>query len=170
MALPLVVAGVAARAAAKKVATTAAKKVAKNAAKKAAKKEVDYTVLGTVAKAVSKGQDPVKVIKGLNRKVNKETLKDLTTSSINGVPLLSKSQLDKLIGPKVSPKKIVEAVAKKKDKPKVATPSSVRTKDGVFTVSKTTTGKIKVTDPKGKSTKLPRGKTAQSYFTNQRPR
>jgi hypothetical protein len=77
---------------------------------------------------------------------------------------------NKLIGPKVSPKKIAQAVAEKKSKTKVATPSSVRTKDGVFTVSKTTTGKIKVTDPKGKSTKLPRGKTAQSYFTNQRPR
>jgi len=166
MAVPLIVAGVAARAVAKKV----AKKVATSAAKKAAKKDVDYKVVGAVTRAVSKGQDPVKFIKSLDKKVNKQTLRDLTKASINDVPVLSPRQLDKLIGPKVSPKKIAQAVAEKKSKTKVATPSSVKTKDGVFTVKKTPTGKIKVTDPKGKSTKLPRGKTAQSYFTNQRPR
>jgi hypothetical protein len=166
MALPLIAAGVVARSAAKKVAT----KVATSAAKKAAKKDVDYKVVGAVTRAVSKGQDPVKFIKSLDKKVNKQTLRDLTKASINDVPVLSPRQLDKLIGPKVSPKKIAQAVAEKKSKTKVATPSSVKTKDGVFTVKKTPTGKIKVTDPKGKSTKLPRGKTAQSYFTNQRPR
>jgi hypothetical protein len=166
MALPLIAAGVVARSAAKKV----AKKVATSAAKKAAKKDVDYKVVGAVTRAVSKGQDPVKFIKSLDKKVNKQTLRDLTKASINDVPVLSPRQLDKLIGPKVSPKKIAQAVAEKKSKTKVATPSSVKTKDGVFTVKKTPTGKIKVTDPKGKSTKLPRGKTAQSYFTNQRPR
>lgn len=166
MAVPLIAAGVVARSAAKKI----AKKVATSAAKKAAKKDVDYAVVGAVTRAVSKGQDPVKFIKSLDKKVNKQTLRNLTTASIDDVPVLSSRQLDKLIGPKVSPKKIAQAVAEKKSKTKVATPSSVKTKDGVFTVKKTPTGKIKVTDPKGKSTKLPRGKTAQSYFTNQKPR
>ena len=45
-------------------------------------------------------------------------------------------------------------------------PSYIKTKEGKFNITKTPTGKIKVTDPKGKSTKLPRGKAAQSYFNN----
>ena len=166
MALPIIAAGVAARVVAKKVAT----KVASNAAKKAAKKDVDYKVVGAVTRAVSKGQDPVKFIKSLDKKVNKQTLTDLRKSSINDVPILSASQLNKLIGPKVSPKKIVQAVTEKTYKPKQATPAKIKTKEGTFKVTKTPTGKVKVTDPKGNSTKLPRGRAAQSYFTNQRPR
>jgi hypothetical protein len=185
MALPLIVAGVAARAAAKKVATTVAKKSAAKAKsntvvkkvskgiqnQKYKKIETDTTAFAKVARAVAKGEDPVKAAKALNKKLSKGTIETLRTAKYNDTPLLSKSQLAQISGKsKISPKVIAENIAKKKDKPKVATPSSVRTKDGVFTVSKTTTGKIKVTDPKGKSTKLPRGKTAQSYFTNQRPR
>ena len=162
MALPLIAAGVAARAVAKKV----VKEVAKKSVKKASKKEVDYSVMGAVTKAVSRGEDPVKFIKSLDKKVNKQTLRSLTKSSINDVPLLTPRQLDKLTGSKVSPKKIVQAVVEKKSKPKIATPKSMKTKEGVFTVKKTPTGKIKVTDPKGKSTKLPRGRAAQSYFNN----
>jgi hypothetical protein len=90
--------------------------------------ETDTTAFAKVMNAKVKGQDPVKFIKKLDKKPNKETIRNIYNSSIDDVPTLSKSQLDKLIGPKVSPKKIVEAVAKKKDKPKVGTPSSVKNK------------------------------------------
>jgi hypothetical protein len=185
MALPLIVAGVAARAAAKKVATTVAKKSAAKAKSNTVVKKVSKGIENQkfkkikeesndfykIARAVGRGEDPVKAAKALNKKLSKGTIKSLETAKLGDAPLLSRSQLTQISAKsKISPKAIAENISKKKYKTKVGTPSSVKTKDGVFTVSKTPTGKVKVTDPKGKSTKLPRGKTAQSYFTNQRPR
>jgi hypothetical protein len=179
MALPLIVAGIAARAAAKKVAT----KVASNAAKKAnarglkaAKKPTNK--VGTKADRIARKelQGQTNLIKNASpsrpNRTRGGSLGAMKKYGNFGVATAKRNRDEATelfnINKKLNP--VSKKNTPKKDKPKVGTPSSVKTKDGVFTVSKTPTGKVKVTDPKGKSTKLPRGKTAQSYFTNQRPR
>lgn len=54
--------------------------------------------------------------------------------------------------------KLATERSKTKQKPvKTATPSFIKTDEGKFTVTKTKTGKIKITNPKGKTVTVPRG-------------
>jgi len=61
---------------------------------------------------------------------------------------LSKERLAKLAAEKSKTKQ--KAV-------KTATPSFIKTDEGKFTVTKTRTGKIKITNPKGKTVTVPKG-------------
>ena len=61
---------------------------------------------------------------------------------------LSKERLAKLAAEKSKTKQ--KAV-------KTATPSFIKTNEGKFTITKTKTGKIKITNPKGKTVTVPRG-------------
>ena len=179
MALPLIVAGVAARAVAKKVATNAAKKVATNAAKKAntrglkaAKKPTNK--VGSKADRVTRKelQGETNLIKNASparpNRTRGGSLGAMKKYGDFGVATAKRNRDEATelfnINKKLNP--VSKKNTPKNEKPKIGTPKSMKTKEGVFTVTKTPTGKIKVTDPKGKSTKLPRGKAAQSYFNN----
>lgn len=61
---------------------------------------------------------------------------------------LSDKRLDKLA---------VERSKTKQKAVKTATPSFIKTDQGKFTVTKTRTGKIKITNPKGKTVTVPKG-------------
>ena len=63
---------------------------------------------------------------------------------------------------------VKEAKRESKVKPskvKTELPSSIKTKEGKFTVTTTRTGKIKITNPQGKTVTVPRGTnvTAMAY-------
>lgn len=99
---------------------------------------------------------------GTSSQVNKMLEKDLKAAikransrsvKESALPLaerrkLSEKRLDKL-----------DAERKKvKQKPvKTATPSHIKTNEGKFTVTKTKTGKIKITNPKGQTVTVPKG-------------
>ena len=75
----------------------------------------------------------------------------------------------KLLEQKIKEAKLLKKVEKAKPvKVKYATPSSVKTKEGKYTVKETKTGRIKVTNPKGKTITLPKGKSVQEIMGTRR--
>ncbi len=82
-------------------------------------------------------------IKRQSSKVAKET----------ALPIAERKKLSKERLAKLSAER-----SKTKQKPaKAATPSFIKTDEGKFTVTKTRTGKIKVTNPQGKTVTVPKG-------------
>jgi hypothetical protein len=99
---------------------------------------------------------------GNSSQVNKMLEKDLNAAikrqsskvaKENALPIAERKKLSKERLAKLATER-----SKTKQKPvKTATPSFIKTDEGKFTVTKTKTGKIKITNPKGKTVTVPRG-------------
>ena len=99
---------------------------------------------------------------GTSSQVNKMLEKDLKAaikrqnSTVAKETALPKEERRKLSKERLA--KLAVERSKTKQKPaKTATPSFIKTDEGKFTVTKTRTGKIKITNPKGKTVTVPKG-------------
>ena len=99
---------------------------------------------------------------GTSSQVNKMLEKDLKaaikrqSSRVAKETALPKEERRKLSKERLA--KLSAERSKVKQKPvKTATPSFIKTDEGKFTVTKTRTGKIKITNPKGKTVTVPKG-------------
>lgn len=99
---------------------------------------------------------------GTSSQVNKMLEKDLKAaikrqnSTVAKETALPKEERRKLSKERLA-KLAVERSKTKQNPVKTATPSFIKTDEGKFTVTKTRTGKIKITNPKGKTVTVPKG-------------
>jgi hypothetical protein len=99
---------------------------------------------------------------GTSSQVNKMLEKDLNAAiKRQGSRVAKETALPIAERKKLSKERLAKLAterSKTKQKPvKTATPSFIKTDEGKFTVTKTKTGKIKITNPKGKTVTVPRG-------------
>jgi hypothetical protein len=99
---------------------------------------------------------------GTSSQVNKMLEKDLSAAiKRQNSKVAKENALPKEERRKLSKERLAKLKAEKsktKQKPvKTATPSFIKTSEGKFTITKTKTGKIKITNPKGKTVTVPRG-------------
>lgn len=99
---------------------------------------------------------------GTSSQVNKFLEADLKAAiKRQSSRVVKENQLSKTERQKLSDKRLDKLAAErsktKQKAVKTATPSFIKTSEGKFTVTKTKTGKIKITNPKGKTVTVPKG-------------
>ena len=99
---------------------------------------------------------------GTSRQVNKMLESDIKNAIKNASSKVAKeNRLSQAERRKLSEQRLDKLDAERKKKKtkqaKTATPSFIKTKEGKFTITKTKTGKTKITNPQGKTVTVPRG-------------
>jgi hypothetical protein len=93
------------------------------------------------------------VLGGSTKEINK-----LLEQHIKGI------EKDQKLTPAQRKKNLEKLEKAKKVNAKSATPSYIKTPEGKFTITKTKTGKVKITSPKGKTVTVPKGQSVQKII------